>query len=234
MPKRGKNYRAVREKVDSTIKYGLDETVKLLKESSFAKFNESVDVAIRLGVNPKHADQMVRGSVLLPHGTGKTVRVLAFVKGDLEVEAKEAGADYAGGEELVEKIKAGWFEFDKVVASPDMMGQVGKIGRLLGPRGLMPNPKVGTVTRDIGKTVAELKKGLIEFRVDKAGIIHAPIGRKSFDNEQLKENLLELISVLQKVKPSSTKGTYLKGITVSSTMGPGVRVDVNNVVELLR
>ena len=234
MGRRGKQYRNVREKVDSLKKYTLDEALDLVKETSFAKFDESVDVAVKLGVNPKYADQMVRGAVLLPHGTGKTVRVLVFAKGDLENEAKEAGADFVGGDDLIEKIKGGWFDFDKVVAAPDMMGVVGKIGRLLGPRGLMPNPKVGTVTREIGKTVAELKKGRIEFRVEKAGIIHAPVGRRSFENAQIKENILELVAVLLKLKPASTKGTYVKGVAISSTMGPGVRVDVNNVIELLR
>jgi len=234
MGKRGKQYRNLREKVDSLNKYMFDEGLELVKSTSFAKFDESIDVAVKLGVNPKYADQMVRGSVLLPHGTGKTVRVLVFAKGDLEAEATAAGADYVGGADLVDKIKDGWFEFDKVVAAPDMMGVVGKIGRLLGPRGLMPNPKVGTVTREIGKTVGELKKGRIEFRVEKAGIIHAPVGRKSFENAQIKENILELVSILLKLKPASTKGTYIKGITVSATMSPGVRVDVNNVLEFLR
>ncbi len=234
MAKRGKKYRAVRENVDSLTKYSLDEALAKIDELTFAKFDESVDVAIKLGVNPKYADQMVRGAVLLPHGTGKTVRVLAFCKGEKETEAKEAGADFVGGDDLVEKIKGGWFEFDKVVAAPDMMGVVGKIGRLLGPRGLMPNPKVGTVTQEIARTVGELKKGRIEFRVEKAGIIHAPIGRRSFEKDKLKENFLELMSVIMKLKPSSTKGTYLKGLAVSTTMGPGVRVDVSNVVDYLR
>lgn len=233
MGKRGKQYRNVRDKVDSLNKYTLEEAIDLIKETAFAKFDESVDLAVKLGVNPKYADQMVRGAVLLPHGTGKTVRVLVFAKGDLETEANEAGADFVGGDDLVEKIKGGWFDFDKVVAAPDMMGVVGKIGRLLGPRGLMPNPKVGTVTREIGKTVGELKKGRIEFRVEKAGIIHAPVGRRSFESNQIKENINELVSILLKLKPSSTKGTYIKGVAISTTMGPGVRVDVNNVIEQL-
>ncbi len=234
MAKKGKKLREARTKVDSLRKYTLDEALDLMKELSFANFKESADVSFKLGVNPKYADQMVRGSALLPHGTGKTVRVMAFVKGDKEAEATEAGADYVGNEEMIEKIKGGWFEFDAVVASPDMMGQVGKIGRLLGPRGLMPNPKVGTVTQDVGRVVKELKMGRIEFRVEKAGIVHAPFGRCSFEKEHLKENLLELLSVIQKAKPSSTKGTYVKGIAVSSTMGPGIRLDVGNVLEYLR
>ena len=234
MARRGKKYRAVREKVEPTKKYSLDEALKMVKEMHYAKFDESVDTAVKLGVNPKYADQMVRGTVLLPNGTGKTVRVLVFAKGDLETEARSAGADYVGGEDLIEKIKGGWFEFDKVVAAPDMMGQVGKIGRILGPRGLMPNPKVGTVTSDIARTVGELKQGRIEFRVDKAGIIHAPFGRKSFEIDALKENFLELVSVILKLKPATTKGTYVRGIAVSTSMGPGVRIDTQNVIEYLR
>lgn len=234
MAKRGKKYRAEREKIEYTRKYPLDKALDMVKSAGYAKFDESIDIAIRLGVNPKYADQMVRGTVLLPNGTGKTVRVLVFAKGEKEAEAKEAGADFIGADDLIEKIKGGWFDFDKVVATPDMMGQVGKIGKLLGPRGLMPNPKVGTVTRDVARVVDELKKGRVEFRVEKAGIIHASIGRKSFENDKLKENFLELVSVILKAKPSSTKGTYLMGITLSPTMGPGVRVDVANVIEILR
>lgn len=234
MAKRGKKYRAAREGIDPNVKYTLDEALELVLSRSFVSFNESVDVAVKLGVNPKYADQMVRGAVLLPNGTGKTVRVLVFAKGDLETQAREAGADYVGAEDLIEKIQGGWFDFDSVVAAPDMMGQVGKIGKLLGPRGLMPNPKVGTVTRDVGRVVSELKAGRVEFRVEKAGIVHAPIGRKDFEKDKLKENLLELMSMIMKLKPSSTKGTYVKGIALSTTMGPGVRVDVGNVTEVLR
>jgi large subunit ribosomal protein L1 len=234
MPKSGKNFRNVSQGIDSTVKYPIDEAIDLVLAKNFAKFDESVDVAIRLGVNPKYADQMVRGAVLLPNGTGKTLRILVFAKGDLETEAREAGADYVGGEDIIEKIQGGWFEFDSVVAAPDMMGLVGKIGKLLGPRGLMPNPKVGTVTREVGRVVSELKKGRVEFRVEKAGIVHAPLGRKSFDKEKIKENLLELMAAIQKLKPSSTKGTYVKGIALSTTMGPGVRVDVSSLVESLR
>jgi len=234
MPKRGKKYTAVRAKVDSTRKYQLDEGIALLKELNFAKFDEAVDVAIRLGVNPKHSDQMVRGAVLLPNGTGKTVRVLVFAKGDKEAEARDAGADFVGGDDLADKIKEGWFEFDKVVAAPDMMGVVGKIGKILGPRGLMPNPKVGTVTAEVGRAVSELKKGRVEFRVEKAGIVHCTIGRKSFTTEAIKENFLELLSILMKLKPSSTKGTYLKGVALSTTMGPGVRLEVSALADTMR
>lgn len=231
MAKRGKQYRALREKIDSTKKYTLDEAIPMAQANSFAKFDEAVDVAIRLGVNPKYSDQMVRGAILLPHGTGKTARVLVFAKGDKEAEARAAGADFVGGDDLADKIKEGWFDFDKVVAAPDMMGVVGKIGKLLGPRGLMPNPKVGTVTTEIARTVGELKKGRVEFRVEKAGIVHCTIGRKSFTPEQLKENFTELLGLILKLKPSSTKGAYVKGIAFSTTMGPGVRLDVNDVLE---
>lgn len=234
MGKRGKKYTEARAKIDPMVKYPLEEAIELVKETAISKFDSSIDAAIRLGVNPKYADQMVRGAVLLPHGTGKTVRILVFATGDKETEAKEAGADYVGGEDLVEKIKGGWFEFDKVVAIPPMMAQVGKIGKILGPRGLMPNPKVGTVTMDVARVVEELKKGRVEFRVEKAGIVHVPFGRKSFDTSKLRENFLELMSVIMKAKPSSTKGTYVKGIALSPTMGPGVRVDVTNVIESLR
>ncbi len=234
MAKHGKNYKNVRTDINPDVKYELDQAIELVKSSTYGKFDESFDVALKLGVNPKYADQMIRGAVLLPNGTGKTVRVLVFAKGDKETEAKEAGADFVGGEDLVEKIKGGWFDFDKVIATPDMMGVVGKIGKLLGPRGLMPNPKVGTVTPNVAQTVEELKKGRIEFRVEKAGIIHAPLGRKSFESEALKENFLELLGVLLKLKPASVKGTYLKGIAFSTTMGPGVRVDVNSVMDIVR
>jgi large subunit ribosomal protein L1 len=195
-----------------------------------AKSDETVDVAVRLGVNPKHADQMVRGAVVLPHGTGKTKRVLCLAKPDKAKEALAAGADYAGGEEYVNKIKdENWFEFDAVVATPDMMGQVGKIGRVLGPRGLMPNPKVGTVTMDVATAVRERKAGRIEFRTDKTGIIHAPIGKVSFDASKLDENLTTLLRTLQRLKPSTAKGKYFKSVTLSTTMGPGVRLDTNEV-----
>jgi large subunit ribosomal protein L1 len=212
----------------------LKDALDLLKKASFTKFDESVDVSVRLGVDPRKADQMVRGAVVLPNGLGKDVRVLVFAKGDKVQEAEAAGADYVGGDDLVEKIQGGWFEFDTAIAAPDMMGVVGKIGRLLGPRGLMPNPKVGTVTPDVAKAVQEAKSGKIEYRVEKAGIIHAPVGRVSFDVDKLSENLMSLLDVLVKAKPSSAKGTYLKKISVSSTMGPGINLDVSELQAQLR
>jgi len=226
MPGReGKKYKEVRQKVDRDKNYTLEEALNLLKETSFAQFDESVDIAVRLGVNPRHADQMVRGSVLLPHGTGKETRVLVFAKGEKEKEATNAGADYVGAEDLIEKIAKGWLEFDKAIATPDMMGMVGKIGKTLGPRGLMPNPKVGTVTFNVGDAVGDLKKGKIEFKVDKAGIIHTTTGKRSFEVEKLKENITSLIDALVKLKPSTSKGVYLRGIVLSTTMGPGIKVD---------
>jgi len=226
MPHRGKKYRKTIEKVDRQQRYGLEEALELLPNTTYAKFDESVDIAIKLGVNPRHADQMVRGAVVLPHGTGKTIRVLVFAKGDKAKEAEEAGADHVGAEEIVDKIqKEGWLDFDKAISTPDMMGLVGRLGRVLGPRGMMPNPKVGTVTTDVAKAVQEMKAGRVEFRVEKAGIVHAPVGRVSFGAEKLKENVLALVELLLKLKPSTAKGTYVKGITLSSTMGPGIKVD---------
>jgi len=227
--KPGKRRRAAAEKPDPSRRYTLEEACTLLKEVSFAKFDETVDVAVRLGVNPKHADQMVRGAVVLPNGTGKVNRVLVFAKGDKANEATEAGADFVGADDLVAKITEGWLEFDTVVATPDMMGQVGRLGRVLGPRGLMPNPKVGTVTFDVSKAVREAKAGKVEFRVEKAGIVHAPVGKRSFESGKLAENILAILNTLMKLKPSSAKGTYLKSITVSSTMGPGLRIDPTTV-----
>jgi large subunit ribosomal protein L1 len=225
MAGKGKKYKSAAEKVDRMKLYDLSEAIDLSKEIAFANFDESVDVAVKLGVDPRHADQMVRGSVSLPHGTGKDVKVLVFAKGDKAKEAEEAGADYVGDAELAAKIQGGWFDFDKVVATPDMMSVVGKLGRILGPRGLMPNPKVGTVTNDIKNVVKDLKAGMIEYRVDKAGIIHAPIGKRSFETEKLMENCLTLLESLNKAKPSSAKGQYMRSIVVSTTMGPGVKVD---------
>lgn len=230
----GKQIRNAKEKVDRSRAYPLDEALALLKEGAFAKFDESVEVSIRLGVDPRKADQMIRGAVVLPNGLGKTVRVLVFAKGEKVQEAEAAGADYVGGDDLAEKIQGGWFDFDTAIAAPDMMGVVGKIGRLLGPRGLMPNPKVGTVTPDIERAVTEAKSGKIEYRVEKAGIIHAAVGKTSFDAAKLRENLLSLIDVLLKAKPSSAKGIYLKKISISSTMGPGILVDVTDVQVALR
>lgn len=221
----GKSYRASLEKVDRLRQYNIDEAVGLLKETAYAKFDESVDLAMNLGVDPRHADQMVRGTVSLPHGTGRDVRVLVFAKGEKALEAQEAGADHVGSSELVEKIKGGWFDFDAVVATPDMMRDVGKLGSVLGPRKLMPNPKAGTVTNDITKTIQELKAGKIEFRVDKNGIIHAAVGKASFTPDQIMENLKAVIEAVLRARPASTKGTYLERMTISTTMGPGIRID---------
>jgi len=211
--------------VDRAERYTLDEAVALVKDTANAKFDETVDLAVRLGVNPRHADQMVRGAVVLPHGTGQTVRVLVFAKGDKAKEAEEAGADIVGDAELAQKVQDGFLEFDRVIATPDMMGTVGKLGRILGPRGLMPNPKVGTVTVNAAQAVGEAKAGKIQYRVEKAGIVHARIGKVSFDAEALCDNARALVAQLVRQKPATAKGTYLRSVTVSSTMGPGVRVD---------
>lgn len=229
MAKHGKRYLANREKIDSQKKYSLDEAVELLKSLEQSKFDESLDVAVRLGVDPRHADQMVRGAVVLPHGTGKSAKVLVFAKGEKEIEAKEAGADFVGGDDFAKKITEGWLDFDKAVATPDMMGVVGKLGRILGPRGLMPNPKVGTVTFDIARAVRDIKAGKVDFRVEKAGIIHAPVGRISFSSEQLKENIATLVETLNRLKPASSKGNYMRGFALSTTMGPAVRIDVSSL-----
>lgn len=226
MPTRGKKYRDSIKLVDRQKRYDdIQEAMKLVKSMTTTKFDASVDVAVRLGVDPRHADQMVRGAVVLPHGLGKTVRVVVFASGEKEKEAREAGADFVGADDLVQKISEGWFEFDKVIATPDMMGKVGRLGRVLGPRGLMPNPKVGTVTTDVARAIQETKAGRVEFRVERAGIIHAPIGRASFDADKLADNFNALLEVLVKLKPASTKGTYVKSVTVSSTMSPGVKID---------
>ena len=225
MSKTGKGLLEAKGKVEPGKKYNLKDGVELVVDTARAKFDETVDAAIRLGVNPAHADQMVRGSVVLPHGLGKAVRVLVFAKGEKEKEALDAGADFVGGDDIIEKIKSGWLEFDRVVATPDMMGSVGKLGKILGPRGLMPNPKVGTVTFDVATAVRELKAGKVEFRVEKAGIVHSPVGKISFGPDKLRENIQALLDAITKLKPASSKGTYLKGIALSSTMGPGVKVD---------
>ncbi len=225
MAKRGKKYKEVRGKVDRLKKYTLEEAIALLPEVTFASFDESVDIAVNLGVNPAHADQMVRGTVVLPHGTGKSVRVLVFAKGDKAKEAEDAGADHVGAEDLAEKIQGGWLEFDKAVATPDLMGLVGRLGRVLGPRGLMPNPKTNTVTLDVGTAVQELKAGRVEYRVEKAGIVHLPLGRKSFGPEQLRENVGAVLDSLVKAKPASAKGSYIRAITLTTTMGPGIKID---------
>jgi large subunit ribosomal protein L1 len=215
--------------VDRDKTYGLRDAVELLKNAPATKFDESVDLAVNLGVDPKHADQMVRGGIVLPHGTGKSVRILVFAKGDKEKEAQAAGADHVGADELAKKIQEGWLEFDRVIATPDMMGVVGRLGRVLGPRGLMPNPKLGTVTMDVARAVAEQKSGKVEYRVEKAGIVHVSVGRKSFSAEQLVDNATALIDALVRAKPASAKGTYLKKISISTTMGPGVRIDPSSV-----
>lgn len=234
MPGKGKKYRRVIERVERTKRYPLDEALELLPSTAYAKFDESVDVSVRLGVNPRHADQMVRGAVVLPHGTGRTTRVLVFAKGDKATEAEQAGADFVGAEDMVEKIqKEGWLDFDKAISTPDMMGLVGRLGRVLGPRGMMPNPKVGTVTMDIAKAVSEMKAGRVEFRVEKAGIVHAPLGRVSFGIEKIRDNLITLLELLMKLKPSTAKGTYVQGITLSTTMGPGIKLDTAQVLAQL-
>jgi len=232
MATRGKNLLEAKKNIEPGKRYPLKEAVGIVVTSGKAKFDETVEAAIRLGVNPQHADQMVRGSVVLPHGLGKTVRVLVFAKGEKEKEALDAGADIVGADDIIEKIKGGWLEFDRVVATPDMMGSVGKLGKILGPRGLMPNPKVGTVTFDVGKAVGELKAGKVEFRVEKAGIVHTPVGKVSFGVERLVENIVAVIETVVKLKPASSKGTYMKGISLSSTMGPGVKVDPLDVKNL--
>jgi large subunit ribosomal protein L1 len=225
MPSEAKKRAQVNGMFDKARKYTVDEAVALVKKAKYAKFDETVDLAVRLGVNPKHADQMVRGAIVLPHGTGQSVRVLVFAKGEKEREAREAGADFAGSDDMVAKVSEGFMDFDRVIATPDMMGAVGKLGRILGPRGLMPNPKVGTVTFDVGNAVREAKGGKIEYRVEKAGIVHARVGKVSFTEQALSENATALINALVRQKPSTAKGTYLRSITVSSTMGPGVKID---------
>lgn len=225
MASHGKKYRAARANIDPTARYTFQDALKLAAEAKFAKFDETVDIAVRLGVDPRHADQMVRGTVVLPNGLGKTVRVAVFAKGEKVKEALDAGADVAGGDDLVEKIKEGWLEFDKAVATPDMMGTVGKIGKILGPRGLMPNAKLGTVTFDVAKVVQEIKAGKVDFRVEKTGIVHAPMGKISFGEERLLQNIAAFMDTLIRMKPTAAKGTYLKGIAISTTMGPGIQVD---------
>jgi large subunit ribosomal protein L1 len=237
MAKRGKNYRKVTEDLDPTKMYSLEEGVELAIKDRYTKFDESVDVAIRLGVDPRHADQMVRSSVVLPNGTGKETRVLVFAKGDKEKEALDAGADYAGGDEFVEKIKKGWLEFDRTIATPDMMATVGKIGRILGPRNMMPNAKLGTVTFDVARVVGEIKSGKVDFKVDKAGVVHAMLGKASFGSQKLNENILAFFDKIIQLKPASSKGIYLKNISLSTTMGPGIKLDpldVRNQVKQLQ
>jgi len=230
MAKKGKKYVEAAKLVDRTKAYEVSEALELVKKTSFVKFDASVEVAFRLGVDPRKNDQQIRGAVVLPNGTGKTQRVLVFAKGEKAKEAEAAGADYVGDEEYINKIQDGWFEFDVIVATPDMMGQVGKLGRILGPKGLMPNPKTGTVTFDVERAVKEIKAGKVEYRVDKAGNVHVAIGKVSFDTDKLKENLATVYEAILKAKPAAAKGTYVKNVTVTSTMGPGVKVDAATIL----
>ncbi len=220
----GKKMKAATEKVEPRL-YGLRDAVEVVKKAAYAKFDESVDLAIRLGVDPKRSDQMVRGTTALPHGTGKKVRVLVFAKGEKEQEARQAGADYVGADDLMEKIKGGWMDFDCAIATPDLMGAVGKLGKVLGPRGLMPNPKTGTVTFEVGKAIAEIRRGRVEFKVEKAGIVQVPVGKVSFEPTKLYDNAQAVLESVMKAKPASCKGRYLRSVTISSTMGPGVKLD---------
>lgn len=233
MASRGKKYRETVQKVDKLKRYTFQEAVQLAIDCAYAKFDESMELAVRLGVDPRHADQMVRGTVVLPNGVGKAVRVAVFAKGEKEKEALEAGADVAGAEDLVERVQKGWLEFDKAIATPDMMGLVGKLGRILGPRGMMPNAKLGTVTFDVARAVNEIKAGKIDFKVEKAGIVHASMGKVSFGVEKLLENMGAFVETLQRLKPPASKGTYFKAIALSSTMGPGIKVDPIYVKDLL-
>ena len=233
MPKHGKKFRSALEGLDLQERFGIEDAVAKSLAAAYAKFDETVDVAIRLGVDPKYSDQMVRGAVTLPHGLGKTVRVAVFCKGEKEAEARDAGADYAGAEELVAKIKGGWLDFDAAVATPDVMALVGQIGRLLGPRGLMPNAKTGSVTFDVAKAVKELKAGRVEFKVDKAGVLHAPLGKVSFGSEKILGNLKALLDTVNRLKPSAAKGAYMLSMAVSTTMGPGFKIDVSQIKKFL-
>jgi large subunit ribosomal protein L1 len=227
----GKKMNASLEKVEKGKEYSLENAIQKVKELTYVKFDETVDIVFNLGVDPRKSEQMVRGTVVLPHGTGKTLRVLVFAKGEKELEAKQAGADFVGADDLIEKINKGWLDFDKVVATPDIMGVVGKLGKVLGPRGLMPNPKLGTVTFDVAKAVKEIKAGKVEYKTEKAGVVHVPIGKVSFDAQKLLDNAKAIIDSVTKAKPSTSKGKYLRGISVSSTMGPGLRIDVATVAK---
>ena len=234
MPVMTKRQKAASGLYDAEKSYAVEDALGLVKKFPGAKFDETVDMSLRLGVDPKHADQMVRGAIVLPHGIGKAVRVAVFAKGEKDREAREAGADVVGAEDLVERIQGGWMEFDSTIATPDLMGQVGRLGKVLGPRGLMPNPKLGTVTFDVGRAVREAKAGKVEFRVDKAGNVHVPVGKKSFALEQLAQNAVALLEAIVRAKPSASKGQYLRSITLSSTMGPGVHVDVQRVANMFK
>lgn len=230
MAKRGKKYLEAAKKIDRQKSYDLTEAIELVKETAVANFDETIELAFRLGVDPKKADQQIRGAVVLPNGTGKTQKVLVFAKGEKLKEAEAAGADYVGDVEYINKINQGWFDFDVVVATPDMMAEVGKLGRVLGPKGLMPNPKTGTVTFDVTKAINDIKAGKVEYRVDKAGNVQVPVGKKSFDNEKLQENIQTMVDAIVKAKPAASKGTYMKNITIASTMGPGIRVNTQDIV----
>jgi large subunit ribosomal protein L1 len=232
MKKHSKKFLEALKKVDSTKAYSVEDAIKLAKEASFANFDESVDLAFRLGVDPRHADQMLRGALALPAGTGKTVRVVVITSGDKVKAAEDAGADFVGGDDIIVKIQGGWLDFDRVIASPDMMGKLGRIGRVLGPRGLMPNPKLGTVTTDVAKAVTEQKSGKVEYRTEKTGIIHVPIGKKSFSDEDLTRNFMSIANAIVKAKPASAKGTYMKSLTISTTMGVAVKIDTFEVGNL--
>lgn len=233
MARHGKNFRNAKEKSNVQEKYSVEEAVEKSLNAAFAKFDESVDIALKLGVDPKYSDQMVRGAVTLPNGLGKTTRVAVFCKGEKQAEAKAAGADYVGAEDLVAKVKEGWLEFDAAVATPDVMALVGQVGRILGPRGLMPNAKTGTVTFDVAKAVNELKAGRVDYRVDKAGVVHAPLGKKSFGLEKIQGNLKAFLDSINRAKPSGAKGTYMESMAISTTMGPGLKVDVNSIKKFL-
>lgn len=233
MVSKGKKYREAAKMIDRSRKYDFKEAVRLILEGAHVKFDETIDIAVRLGVDPRHADQMVRGTIVLPHGIGKQVRLLVFAKGEKEKEAFDAGADYVGSDELIEKIQGGWLEFDKTIATPDMMGSVSKLGRILGPRGMMPNAKLGTVTFEVAKAVREVKAGKIDFKVEKAGIVHAPMGKVSFGLDKLMENIISFMDAILRLKPPASKGTYLKSIAISTTMGPGVKIDPAYIKDLL-
>lgn len=233
MKQRSKKYLEIAQKFNSQKIHSFDEAISLLQKLSYAKFDETVDVAFRLGVDPKYADQMIRGSIALPAGTGKSVRICVIASGDNLAAAEKAGADFFGGDDIVNKIAAGWTDFDRVIATPDMMGKLGKIGRILGPRGLMPNPKLGTVTTDVAKAVTEQKAGKVEYRTDKTGIIHVPIGKKSFNPEKIKQNLVTVVAAIVKAKPASSKGTYLRSIAISTTMGLGIKLDTSEAINLV-
>lgn len=228
--KHSKKFLEAQSKVEVEKLYSINDAIKLAKETAFAKFDESVDLAFKLGVDPRHADQMIRGSVALPAGTGKTVRVCVITSGENLTKAEQAGADFVGSDDIITKIAGGWMDFDRVIASPDMMGKLGRIGRLLGPRGLMPNPKLGTVTTDVAKAVGEQKAGKVEYRTEKSGIVHVPIGKKSFSEADIRKNLDSILNAIVKAKPSSAKGTYLKSLTISTTMGPGIKIDTVEAV----